>query len=35
MPLRMTNGLGPWVPKDVAGAVNQMIGWPITIRLDW
>jgi len=31
----MTNGLGPLVPKDVAGAVNQMIGWLTTIRFDW
>ena len=34
MPQRATNGLAPWVPKDVAGAVNQMIGWPTTIRFD-
>ena len=31
----MTNGPSPLVPKDVAGAVNQMIGWPATIRFDW
>ena len=35
MPQRVTIGLGPMVPKDVAGAVNQMIGWLTTIRFDW